>query len=671
MKTHLVLLAVSYCALCGALSQPLNQLLPVPRAVQAKAPHLWKTGVIEAAPDAAFEPLRPFLPEGGKNGSHTRLVIKQARCPYAPADVRDQAYRLAITPGSVLIEAEALPGARYALATLNQLLALGDGSLPACEITDWPALRIRGLLHDTGRNFQPVSLLKEQIDALARYKHNTFHWHLTDNPGWRLESKKYPQLQAPETFTRFKGEFYTQEQFKDVVAYAKARGVTVIPEFDLPGHSAAFRAAFGFSQMNTPEVRGIVRELIEELCSLAPSEDMPIIHLGSDEVQGHERVPDEWIAEWAAAAKAAGRTVMGWNHGIRTGPDDRMIQHLWTGHSKPWPNRPYIDSQNSYYINHVDPFELLCAAAYQKPCRFAPPAEGLGALFAAWNDDRAASGHDVILMNAVYPAIVLFSDTFWRGREKDEPTLYARLPHPRDPRFALARDLETRLIAHRNLFFTRLPFPYAAQTDFRWQIIGPFDHRGKTDTPFPPETEGLAPSYTLGGKTYAWQKEPFAQGTLYPQHFWFNASSLVPEKQGTLYAAMRIHSPKRQTVGAWIGFTAFSRSDGRARDGATPLTGQWSKNHSAVWLNGRPIAPPLWKHPGIGGHATKEIPLADEDYFYRPPTPLTLEAGWNTILLRIPKSNGWKWVATFAPVEPTGRGLNVREVPGLRYEAPF
>lgn len=671
MKTRLLILTVFLCALCGAASKPLDLLMPVPQAIEQADASYWKAGAVSATLDPAFETLRGALPTGRKGGEPTRLTVVKAEAGYAPAAVRDQAYRLTIAPGNVRIEAEGVAGARYALVTLNQLLALGDGTLPACTITDFPALRMRGLLHDTGRNFQSVALLKEQIDMLARYKHNTFHWHLTDNPGWRLESKKYPQLQAPRAFTRFKGEFYTQAQFKDVVAYAKARGITVIPEFDLPGHTAAFRAAFNLKRMDEPKVRGIIRELIEELCSLVPAEDMPIIHLGSDEVQGHERVPNEWVAEWAATAKAAGRTVMGWNHGIRTGSDDRMIQHLWTGHSKPWLNRPYIDSQNSYYINHVDPFELLCVAAYQKPCRFGPPADGLGALFAAWNDDYAASGHDVVLMNSVYPAIVLLSDNFWRGREKDESSLYARLPHPDDPRFALARDLEARTIAHRDRFFTNLPFPYVAQTDFRWQIIGPFDHGGNLATAFPPEIQGLKPAYTLGGTTYTWQSKPFAQGTLYPQHFWFSASNLVPENKGTLYAAMRIHSPKTQTVGAWIGFTAFSRSDGRVRDGLTPKAGEWSKNHAAIWINGNPVAPPKWKQPGIGGHASKEIPLVDEDYFYRAPSRITLNAGWNTVLLRIPKGKGWKWVATFSPVEATGKGFNAREVPGLRYEAPF
>lgn len=679
MRAVVCIVGVVLSGIVCAASSALDLLMPVPQEIVAENAPVWRySGNVEltVAPELSGAK-EILLAEEALFSKNLRtpvwLTVEKAVITQAPEVTRDQAYRLTLKPQSIRIEAATAQGVRYAVQTLRQLLLLSkDGTtLPVCTVTDWPRFRIRGVLHDTGRNFQSVALLKEQLDRMAHYKYNVFHWHITDNPGWRLESKKYPQLQAPGSFTRFKGEFYTQEEFKDVLAYAKARGITVIPEFDIPGHTASFRAAFGFKRMDDPKVRGIMTELIEELCTLATVEDMPIIHLGSDEVQGHERVPNEWVIEWIDTVRKTGRRVMGWNHGIRVGTDDGMIQHLWTGHSKPWPNRPYVDSQNSYYINHVDPFELLCTAAYQQPCRFGPPAEALGPIFAVWNDDCAAKGEDVVLMNAVYPAMVLLSDNFWRGREKDEPSLYARQPHPDDPRFALARDLEQRTIAHRDRFFGNLPFPYVAQTDFRWQLIGPFDHKGALATAFPPETEGIKPEYTVDGKTYAWQEKPFAQGTIYPQHFWFGDSNIVKEKQGTVYAAMRVYSPRDQKVGAWIGFTGFSRSDGRRRDGNTPDQGKWSKNESAVFINGESIQPPVWKQPGIGGRASMEIPLVDEGYFYREPSEVTLKQGWNTVLLRIPKGGGWKWVASFSCVEPTGKGLNVREVPGLKYAPLF
>ena len=557
-------------------------------------------------------------------------------------------YTLTVRGGRPSVQGDA-DGQRYARATWAQLraLAAADGAaVPDCTIVDWPQFAYRGLLLDCGRNYQSVASIKDVISMLAAYKFNIFHWHLTDNYGWRLESKKHPELQKTAAFTRQVGRFYTQAEFKDVLAYAKARGVTVVPELDMPGHTLAFRTATGLGDLADERAKILLGELIDELCTLAPAADMPIIHLGTDEARERgEKVPQSHLDHWAARVAANGRRLMGWSPGLKL--PGQSIKQLWMGANDPRGDRtPYVDSQNSFYINHVDPEELLSVAAYQQPCRWGAADEKLGAEICVWHDDAIADAdEDVVRMNAVYPAIALLSDSFWRGRETDEPSLYARLPPPDDPRFALAADLERRLIAQRDKVLTRPdrpfrhPFPYVAQTALRWRLTDASGRVSAADIP---------------------------QATVYPRHFWFPAGAYVPSADGVVTLETWITSPREIACGAWIGATGFSRSDGRGRDGPTPRLGQWNKHGATVELNGVPVAPPKWAHPGVGGNP-KETPLADEDYWYRAPTPIRLKKGVNHVKLTLPKRGGWKWIGTFTPV--LGTSDHPREVPDLVFSS--
>ena len=550
------------------------------------------------------------------------------------------AYFIRIKNGKVAINGDE-EGQRYARVTLGQLKKLLQGApLPDCTIADWPEFKYRGLLLDCGRNYQSVESILDIIDHLAKYKMNVFHWHITDNYGWRLESKKYPQLQKREAFTRQVGKYYTQEEFKRVLAHAKKRGVTVIPELDMPGHTLAFRKATGISDLAVEEAKVMLGELIDELCSLASKEDMPIIHLGTDEAREHgERVPQSHLDYWAKKVQDNGRVLMGWSPGLRL--PGQGIKQLWMGARDPRGDKcPYIDSQNSFYINHVDPEELLSVAAYQQPCRWGSEEEHLGAIIGVWHDDCIADTEDVVRMNAVYPAVVLLSDSFWRGRKKDEPKLYARLPSPDDPRFALAADLERRLLAQRDkvLDGKKHPFPYVAQTQMRWKM-----------------TDGET------GKVIA---KDIPQATIYPRHFWFPASAYHPGNNGVVVLETWIRSKRDVECGAWIGMTGFSRSDGRSRDAPTPALGQWNKHGATIEINGEKIAPPKWNRPLTRGNP-KEIPLSDEDYWYREPTRIKLKKGVNHVKMTLPKNGGWKWIGSFVPIE--GSSDYPREIADLEY----
>ena len=174
-----------------------------------------------------------------------------------------EGYQLKVDENAVVISANAPNGLFYGMQTLKQLLPVestnGKLSVPALEITDQPRFAWRGNMLDVGRHFFPVSFIKKYIDILAMYKINTFHWHLTDDQGWRIEIKKYPLLAETghwreETmlghYTDNKydgigyGGFYTQEQAREIVRYAAERYITVVPEIEMPGHAGGALAAY-------------------------------------------------------------------------------------------------------------------------------------------------------------------------------------------------------------------------------------------------------------------------------------------------------------------------------------------------------------------------------------------------------------------------------------------
>ena len=150
----------------------------------------------------------------------------------------DESYVLEVTPASAHLQAATVVGAMHGLATLEQLIQ-SDASgpfIPAVSIHDTPRFRWRGLMIDCGRHFMPVDVLMRTLDGMASVKLNVFHWHLSEDQGFRIESKAFPKL------TEFgsDGLFYTQEQAREIVTYARERGIRVVPEFDMPGHTSAW-----------------------------------------------------------------------------------------------------------------------------------------------------------------------------------------------------------------------------------------------------------------------------------------------------------------------------------------------------------------------------------------------------------------------------------------------
>ncbi len=242
--------------------------------------------------------------------------------------LKPEGYTLQVYEQRVVITGKDAAGLYYGVQTFHQLMqhTAGIYYLPACMITDWPAFAVRGFMHDNGRNFQEIDSLKKQLDRLSAYKFNTFHWHLTDNPAWRPQSRIYPQLND----ARYRKEgrdpekSYSFDEIRGLIRYAKERAITIIPELDMPGHSTYFQRTFGF-RMESEQGMQVLEKLIDEFCSEIPAADCPVIHLGSDEV--HVPNPAAFITRMTARVKANGRKVMVWNPGLP--PEKGTIEQVW------------------------------------------------------------------------------------------------------------------------------------------------------------------------------------------------------------------------------------------------------------------------------------------------------------------------------------------------------
>jgi len=235
-------------------------------------------------------------------GAAIDIVIKD-KVAAQPLPGSDESYRLAVTPQGVALTANTRFGALRGMETLLQLLQT-DGEntfLPLVNITDVPRFPWRGVLLDSARHFLPVADILRQLDGMAAAKLNVFHWHLTDDQGWRFASQRYPKLQQLAS----DGQFYSREQMRQVVAYATARGIRVVPEIDLPGHASSIAVAYP-ELMSAPgpyrmerrwgvhpptldptrdEVYRFVDTIVGELAAIFPD---PYLHIGGDEVDASQ-----------------------------------------------------------------------------------------------------------------------------------------------------------------------------------------------------------------------------------------------------------------------------------------------------------------------------------------------------------------------------------------------
>ncbi len=324
------------------------------------------------------------LAQSSKSGNQISLAIDPASGP-------EEAYTLTITQKGILIKGASGQGLFRGTISLIQLITQQSGQenlveVPCVHIEDAPAFSYRGMHLDVGRHFFPVSFIKKYIDLLAFYKMNRFHWHLTEDQGWRIEIKQYPKLQEiaayrnetlighysdqPHQFDGQKyGGYYTQEEVKEVVQYAKERFITIIPEIELPGHSRAALAAYPelgctgatydvatkwgvFLEVYCPkeETFEFLQNVLSEVMALFPSK---YIHIGGDECPKEqwknsafcqdlikkEGLKDEhelqsyFIKRIENFLNSKGRQIIGWDEILEGGLAPNATVMSWRGES--------------------------------------------------------------------------------------------------------------------------------------------------------------------------------------------------------------------------------------------------------------------------------------------------------------------------------------------------
>jgi len=360
--------------------------------------------ILESFPSFSFDPFKVFsevfekksgyalggpqIKQEGQVKTQTISVIRSNTIEQVDG------YELNVLSDHIVVSANNETGIFYALQTLRQMMRmdalpnakdqLRNWSIPTVSILDYPQFTYRGMHLDVCRHYMPVEFVKKYIDLLAYYKMNRFHWHLTDDQGWRIEIKQFPKLQevaawrdetlighyreTPDRYDGIRhGGYYTHEEIKDVVAYAAQRGVTIIPEIEMPGHAQAALAAYPklgctagpyevvetwgvFDEVFCPRESTFVflEKVLDEVMELFPS---PYIHIGGDECpktrwkscphcqarMQEEGLKDEhelqsyFITRIEKYVNSKGRNIIGWDEILEGGLAPNATVMSWRG----------------------------------------------------------------------------------------------------------------------------------------------------------------------------------------------------------------------------------------------------------------------------------------------------------------------------------------------------
>ena len=608
----------------------------------------WCMAGISANHPSSLLPLPQKYQFNGKKSSGELTVEEKYVSQIEGAKFQEEAYHLLITKKGILLEATTPKGMYWGRQTLEQLKTTKNKKiyLPQCEITDWPAFRIRGFMHDVGRSFIPVEELKREISLLSRYKINVFHWHLTENQAWRLECKKYPQLNAPENMEREKGKYYTLEEARQLVEFCKQHQVLLIPEIDMPGHSAAFERTFK-TDMQSEKGTQILKDIIDEVCATF---DVPYLHIGTDEVQFTN--PD-FVPMMVKYIRDKGKKVISYNPGWNYKPGEIDMTQLWSYRGKAQKGIPAIDCRY-HYANHFDTYADLVAMFNSRIYNQPEGSDDLaGCIVAFWNDRYIDNTPQLLAENNFYPYMLTLAERAWRGGGNCYFDGKGTLLWEDEPeQLAAFKEFEDRLLWQKNTWLKEVPFPYVRQTQSEWQITDAFPNGGDLNKVFPPE-EKEDSVYQYEGKTYKTRK--IIGNGIYLRHVW---GTLVPgfyanpQENHTAYATRWIYSPKERKTKLALEFQNYSRSE----SDLAPRQGTWDYKCSRAWLNGQEIMPPVWKNTNT--ERSNEITLKNENYMSRPAIDITLKKGWNKLMLKLPvgkfsskETRLVKWMFTAALVD--------------------
>nr|WP_269466126.1 family 20 glycosylhydrolase [Lentzea guizhouensis] len=351
-------------------AEPLQSLVPVPVSVQARTGvthSLTANTKIYTAPAARdvgnflAGVLRPStgyaLPVSDTTGTPTDGI--SLLLTGAPGSVGQQGYQLDAAAGAVVIRANTSEGLFAGVQTLRQMLPAkvegttvqpGPWTVPGALIVDHPRFSYRASMLDVARHFHPVASVKRYIDQLALYKINYFHLHLTDDQGWRIQVDSWPRLTTHGGSTQVgggPGGYYTKAQYSEIVQYAAARKITVIPEVDLPGHTNAALASYaelncngqapplrtdievGYSSLcvNKEITYQFVDDVVREIAALTPG---PYFHIGGDEAHSTSDADYQtFMNRVLPIVKKYGKTALGWHEFVKTTTDTATIPQYW------------------------------------------------------------------------------------------------------------------------------------------------------------------------------------------------------------------------------------------------------------------------------------------------------------------------------------------------------
>lgn len=377
----------------------------------------------------------------------------------------DESYRLEVTPAGARLQAATTVGALRGLETLLQLVESDSAGwyLPSVRIEDAPRFPWRGLLIDVGRHFEPVEAIKRQLEAMAAVKLNVLHWHLSEDQGFRVESIRHPLLHQRGS----DGLYYTQAEIRDVVAFARDRGIRVVPEFDMPGHASAWfvgypelasgtgpyliERRFGVFAPTFDPTRETTYEFLDsfiaEMTGLFPDRYW---HIGGDEVEGAEWRENVRIRAFMRAQGLAdnaalqahfnrrmseiltrhGRRMVGWDEILHPALPTTTVIQSWRGQQalRDGAVRGYSGILSAgYYLDHMQTAEFHYLVDPLPAGHTLTPEQArrvMGGEACMWHEHVTEESID----SRIWPRMAAIAERFWSPREvRDVADMYRRL----------------------------------------------------------------------------------------------------------------------------------------------------------------------------------------------------------------------------------------------------
>jgi len=381
------------------------------------------------------------------------VVSVKAAAPDWPTLGEDESYELTVDAASAQLKAPTVTGALRGMETFAQLIvpAPHGFEIPSVHIEDHPRYPWRGLMLDVSRHWMPIEVVLRNLVGMAAVKLNVFHWHLSDDQGFLVESKRFPKLQQLGS----DGFFYTQDEVRRVIAYARDRGIRVVPEFDIPGHTTAWFAAYPelaaapgpyeierywgiFKPTMDPSNEAVYTFLdafLQEMTALFPD---PYFHIGGDEVEGSQWKESSAVQKFArdnnlanqaaihgyfntrvqSMVKKYGKIMVGWDEVLQPGLAPDTIIQSWRGQTAlaTAAKSGYRGILSfGYYLDHLRP------ASYHYKI---DPGESLGGEACMWNEYASAENVD----SRIWPRMIAIAERFWSPRETtDLGSMYDRM----------------------------------------------------------------------------------------------------------------------------------------------------------------------------------------------------------------------------------------------------